>query len=246
MADNCKLITPNWDAPNHVVAFTTTRAGGCSAAPFNRLNLGTNSGDKLADVEQNRGILRNELSLPNEPAWLNQVHQATVIEVNDEQLLVDADASFSREAQQICTVLTADCLPILLTNRQGTEVAAIHAGWRSLAGGIIENTVAQLQSPHEELIAWLGPAICGNCYEVGNEVYDAFTAHDSTAAAIFIETRENHWLANLPALAQRRLKKLKIEHIFCSNRCTLEEPELFFSYRRDGATGRMASMIYMS
>lgn len=238
------LITPNWDAPDCVVAFTTTRQNGFSEAPYNSLNLGTNSGDTCKSVEKNRHYLQQQLALPNTPAWLNQVHKAHVVEITAQHTLCDADASFTRTEQQVCSILTADCLPILLCNTRGDEVAAIHAGWRSLASGIIEKTVQHFKSAPKEILAWLGPCICRDCYEIGREVYQAFTKNMASANAAFTPTRNDHWLADLPKLAEQRLRNLQINAITLSNYCTMEQQTLFYSYRREGNTGRMASMIY--
>jgi YfiH family protein len=240
------IISPNWDAPSSITAFTTTRLNGFSEAPFDSLNLGTNSGDDVECVLQNRQILSAAMRLPQEPTWLNQVHGSTVINAAKTESLVDADASHSSQANTVCAVLTADCLPILLCNTAGDEVAAIHAGWRSLAEGIIENTVAKLSSPSEQLMAWLGPAIGANDYEVSADVYDTFTQNNDAAKSAFTASTPEHWLTNLPLLATQRLQQLGITNISQCPFTTQAEPALFYSYRKEGQTGRMATLIYFS
>lgn len=240
------FITPNWPTTKAIVAGTSTRLGGVSKAPYDSFNLGSNSGDDLQDVAQNRQQLQERLQLPSEPCWLNQVHGNSAISIDTHYETTDADASYTNTPNIVCTVLTADCLPILVCNQAGNEVAAIHAGWRSLASGIIENTIQHFNSPNEELLTWLGPCISADAYEVGTEVYDNFTDQNQEAQNAFTSTRKNHWLANLPLLAEQRLQALGILQIYHSNLCTYQDPQNFYSYRRTNPTGRMASLIYFS
>lgn len=244
MSKNVKLIQPNWPAPTNISAGTTTRLGGVSKAPYDSLNLGSNTGDDIDAIRQNREHFQQVLSLPNEPYWLNQVHGNTAISIDANYQATNADASYTNQPGVICTVLTADCLPILVCNQAGTEIAAIHAGWRSLASGIIENTIAKFAAPPEQLLTWLGPCISAQVYEIGEEVYTSFVETNPETKKAFIPTREHHWLANLPLLAEQRLHALGIEQIYHSNLCTLQDETQFFSYRRDCETGRMASFIY--
>lgn len=243
MSKNVKLITPEWPAPVNIIAGTSTRLGGVSEAPYDSLNLGSNTGDDINAVQQNRQHVQKTLNLPNEPCWLNQVHGNTAVQIDATYQATDADASYTHQANIVCTVLTADCLPILVCNQTGTEIAAIHAGWRSLASGVIENTLAKFSTPPEQLLTWFGPCISAAVYEVGKEVYTNFVVENPEAQKAFTPTRQNHWLANLPLLAEQRLQTLGIEHIYHSHLCTLQDETQFFSYRRDGRTGRMASFI---
>ena len=182
--------------------------------------------------------------MPGEPCWLNQVHGNNAIHIDGGYQTTDADASYTQQSNVICTVLTADCLPILVCDHSGTEIAAIHAGWRSLASGIIENTLAKFSAAPDHLLVWLGPCISAAVYEVSGEVYTQFVSQHPAAKEAFIPTRKQHWLANLPLLAEQRLHALGLKQIYRSTLCTFQDEEQFFSYRRDGATGRMASFIY--
>jgi YfiH family protein len=184
--------------------------------------------------------------LPNEPIWLTQTHSTIAVEAIPEHAEQTADASYTDTVNRVCVVLTADCLPLLICNSRGTKVAAIHAGWRGLAGGIIENTLEKLALPGSELLVWLGPAIGPQKFEVGNDVYDAFIAQDESARMAFIPKAHDKWLANLYLLATQRLNKLGVTAIYGGDYCTHTQSDLFFSYRRDhGKTGRMASAIWI-
>ena len=239
-------ICPDWPAPARVRALSTTRVGGVSVAPYDSLNLGTHVGDDPAAVEMNRARLRSVL--PGEPGWLNQVHGTAVVDaaacagVPD----ADADAAVSCSSGVVCSVMTADCLPLLLCDRAGTVVAAVHAGWRGLHGGVVEAGVAAMKVAPSEILAWLGPAIGPQAFEVGDEVRAAFMAVDSQAEAAFRPAATPaKWLADLYLLARQRLAVLGVSGIYGGDRCTFSEPDCFFSYRRDGATGRMASLIWL-
>ncbi|MDD5249896.1 MAG: peptidoglycan editing factor PgeF [Rhodocyclaceae bacterium] len=237
-----EFIVPDWPAPANVRAVSTTRGGGCSRGRYQSFNLADHVGDDAAAVAANRRLLRERL--PVAPRWLRQVHGVRCVDAalcGDD---VEADASFSRSGAQACAVLTADCLPLLLCDAAGTVVAAAHAGWRGLAAGVIEATAAALGRP-EDLMAWLGPAIGPRAFEVGDEVRAAFVRSDVGAAAAFAAHGEGKWLCDLYALARRRLQRLGVNRVYGGDSCSFTEGERFFSYRRDGATGRMASVIYL-
>lgn len=241
------LIKPNWPAPPHVKAYTTLRSGGVSAAPFDTFNLAQHVNDNAANVNKNRAILKNELALANDPIWIQQTHSTIVLPATSENRGKEADASFTDQANQVCVVLTADCLPLLICNREGNKVAAVHAGWRGLAHGIIENTLKALAIPASDLLVWLGPAISQKNYEVGEEVRNFFLTSNPEAESAFTPSPNQRWLADLYALARLRLKKIGITEVYGGDYCTYEDATKFFSYRRDGdKTGRMASLIYIS
>lgn len=244
MKPHPQWIVPDWPAPAAVHAFVTTRAGGVSAPPYDSLNLGVRTADLPANVARNRAILR--AALPAEPAWLEQVHGADVVEAGIALPGARADASFTNRAGTVCTVLVADCMPVLFCARDGRGVAAAHAGWRGLAGGVLEATAAALARPGDALIAWLGPAIGPRQFEVGDDVLAAFSAGDAGATAAFAPYpgRPGKWLCDLYALARRRLAALGIES-FGGGGCTVGDARLY-SHRRDqGRTGRMAAVVWM-
>jgi YfiH family protein len=236
-------IGPDWPAPARVRALSTTRLGGVSLASYARLNLGDHVGDAPAAVADNRARLRAHL--PAEPLWMRQVHGRVCVDAARERPGVEADAAFSRTSGVVCAVLTADCLPVLLCDTAGTVVAAAHAGWRGLAGGVIEATVAAMAVPGERLMAWLGPAIGPQSFEVGDEVRAVFLAQAAKAASAFVPRPDGKWLCDLYMLAAQRLTALGVCRITGAEFCTVREPERFFSYRRDGASGRMASLIWL-
>ncbi len=246
MAGEIELIAPAWPAPARVRAAATARAGGVSRGPFATLNLANHVGDDAAAVQENRRRLARQLSLPSMPLWLHQVHGATVVEAGSSGSIPEADAMIARAAGQVCAVLTADCLPVLFCDEAGTRVAAAHAGWRGLAAGVLEAAVAALNAagaPPAELLAWLGPAIGGPAYEVGAEVRDAFPAGDREAG-ITANVR-GRWQLDLAAIARRRLAEAGVWRVYGGVHCTASEPERFFSYRRDGACGRQATLIWL-
>lgn len=239
-----ELITPDWPAPANVKALSTTRHGGTSAGPYAALNLGSHVGDDPQSVIANRALLGQHL--PMEPLWLTQVHGTTVVNAACTCPHAEADASIARMANRICTIMTADCLPVLFCDTQGTAVGAAHAGWRGLNAGILEATVKAMQTPPGEIMAWLGPAIGPDAFEVGSEVRTAFIAHDPAATSAFRpSTHDGKWLADLYQLARQRLAACGVTQVYGGNRCTFTEEETFFSYRRDGTTGRMASLIWL-
>ncbi len=238
-----EYLIPDWPAPCRVRALSTTRVGGISTAPWNSFNLGDHVGDVPARVQVNRRILRETGGLPAEPRWLEQVHGCGVSTPVFPRRR--ADACFSNRAGEVCAVLTADCLPVLFCNDSGTAVAAAHAGWRGLADGVLERTIACFQGPPSSLLAWLGPAIGPAHFEVGPEVRAAFVSGHAEAASAFRPGRGDRWFADIWALARQRLKSAGVSRIYGGGRCTYEEEERFYSYRRDGKTGRMASLIWL-
>jgi YfiH family protein len=243
------FIIPDWDAPTNVHALVTMRTGGVSAAPWDSFNLGDHVGDAAAAVTENRRRLRQHL--PAEPFWLKQVHgtqccDAQVLSSTSNARLTEADAAFVRAPDVVCAVLTADCLPVLLCDEAGTVVAAAHAGWRGLAAGVIESTVKSMGVPGEQLLAWLGPAIGPLNFEVGDEVRTTFVAHDAQATAAFAAQTEGKWLCDIYLLARQRLAALGISRTASADFCTVRDKKRFYSYRRDGTTGRMASLIWRS
>ena len=239
------LIVPDWPAPEQVCAASTTRHGGISQAPFDSFNLALHTGDDRADVLANRQSLLTLLQLSQQPAWLNQIHGCTVVNAAEITQPVAADAAYAVHPEQACVIMTADCLPILLCNRAGTVVAAIHAGWRGLAQEIIAACVTRLPCSADDLLAWLGPAIGPTAFEVGPEVRAAFLDLDDAHARAFKAGREDRWLADIYALAKQQLQQLGVTAIYGGAWCTWCDKEQFFSYRRDRITGRMASVIYL-
>jgi purine-nucleoside/S-methyl-5'-thioadenosine phosphorylase / adenosine deaminase len=240
------LIIPNWPAPNNIKAVSTTRHSGFSLAPYAQLNLGSHVGDDPQLVDQNREYITQSANLPEEPRWLEQIHGTTIINSQHWQQDIKADAIFSLQVSHVCAVMTADCLPILLCNQQGNIVAAIHAGWRGLAAGIIEKIIQTFSCDPSEIMVWLGPAIGPTQFEVGPEVYDLFVANDPTSSEAFKIKDPQHYLADIYLLARQRLQKNNVHKVFGGDFCTVSEKERFFSYRRDGITGRMASMIWIT
>src|SRR5690242_789325 len=240
-------IVPDWPAPPNVKALFTTRKGGVSRGPYASFNLGDHVGDSPSAVDENRALLRQ--LLPGEPIWLTQVHGIDPVNIDDPAcMLRGADASFTRQTGSVCAMLAADCLPILFCDRTGTVAGAIHAGWRGLAGGVIEQTLSNVRAERADLMAWLGPAIGPSHFEVGEEVRGAFVQHNPNAAQAFIKhpSQADKWLANLFLLARQRLIEAGIREIHGGGICTFSNPERFFSYRRDGITGRMAALIWIA
>ncbi|HUW50586.1 MAG TPA: peptidoglycan editing factor PgeF [Sulfuricella sp.] len=243
---NKDWIIPDWPAPANVRALQTTRTGGVSTGAYASLNLGDHVGDDAAVVASNRAILR--AALPAEPVWLKQVHGNVVADADRAVGIPEADAAVARKADAVCAVMTADCLPLLLCDESGTVVGAAHAGWRGLAGGVIEAAVAAMNVAPVSLLAWLGPAIGPQAFEVGEEVRQAFLAHDPDAHHAFVprsSLTEQKWLADIYLLARQRLGLLGVTRVYGGSLCTFNDAERFFSYRRDGATGRMASLIWL-
>lgn len=239
------LLVPDWPAPASVMAASTTRAGGCSQAPRDSLNLAHHVGDLPASVKQNRQRLREQLQLPAEPCWLDQVHGTIVVDAAVCQSGAQADASYAEQPGAVCAVMTADCLPVLFCNRQGNFVAAAHAGWRGLVDGVLEAVVQQYRGSAGDLLVWLGPAISVKAFEVGPEVRDRFCAIDAAAAAAFRPGNGDRWYADIYQLARQRLTRLGIEQVWGGDHCTWQEKDRFYSYRRESVTGRQASLIWL-
>lgn len=241
-----EFIQPQWPAPANVKALQTTRVGGVSKGAYASLNLGAHVQDNPIAVAANRQLL--SAYLPSEPVWVNQVHGVNVIDASASGCLEHADAAYSRKPNVVCVTMTADCLPVLLCDQAGTVVAAAHAGWRGLCDGVIEATVAKMQVPVSEILAWLGPAIGPKAFEVGDEVRSQFIAKDAQAEHAFV-THGDKWLCNLYLIAQQRLQRLGVTQIYGAgineDFCTYSDEARFFSYRRDNMTGRMASIIWL-
>jgi len=263
MSAEFEVLPADWPAPANVRALTTTRAGGVSRGPYESLNLGDHVGDDPDAVRQNRKRLYEALALPAEPVWLRQVHGVHVIDAATAAPGVEADGAWSDRPGVVCAVLTADCLPIFLCDRKGTRVALLHAGWRGLAGGIVESGVRALNASPEELLVWLGPAIGSDSYEIGEDMRRAFVDSDAGAAEAFRPVGTERWRADLYALARRRLRQAGVRAVHGGGHCTLRERERFYSFRRagmrqcrgrqdaesdrrDGVTGRMASLIWLA
>ena len=240
------LIRPNWPVSANVQALVTTRDGGVSQGDFGTLNLGINTDDAWSSVEANRQRLAAAADLPKAPFWLRQVHGSNVVNLDSQtDSLPEADAAFTATPGRVCAVLTADCLPVFFCDRSGRQVAVAHAGWRGLAAGILEQTVATFTQAPKDIIAWLGPAISQTHFEVGAEVRAAFVDRDDDAASCFAANARDRWQADLYGLARQRLNALGLTDIFGGDFCTYAEAKRFFSYRRNPNCGRMASLIWI-
>lgn len=226
-----------------VTAFTTLRSGGVSRPPYETWNLGAHVGDVTAHVDANRIALSEYI--PSNPRWLNQVHGAQVVSADIVLEPTDADAAWTATPGVVCAVMTADCLPVVFAAQDASVVAIAHAGWRGLAAGVLENTVSALPVPASQLSVWLGPAISQRAFEVGDDVRAAFSTQVGSQQHFDRTDRPGHWHANLYALARDRLRSLGVHNISGADRCTFSEPEYFFSYRRDGQTGRMATVVFI-
>lgn len=245
MSDNSPLLIPDWPAPPNVRAVCSSRLGGCSEGVYASLNLGDHVADAADKVAENRLRYQQMAQMPAPPVWLNQVHGTGVIRLTTTTINgCDADAAVTAERGVVATVMTADCLPLLLCDVKGAQVAAIHAGWRGLCNGVIENTLAHFAKP-EQVLVYLGPAISQNAFEVGPEVRTAFMAQAPEAEHAFIAADNGKWLADLYLLARQRLSQCGVQQIYGGNYCTYQQSQRFFSYRRDGQTGRMASSIWL-
>lgn len=236
-------LAPDWPAPAHVRTLQTTRLGGVSAAPYASLNLGDHVGDAPQAVARNRQLLA--ALMPSEPVWLQQVHGTVVADADHAACLIQADASVARQRGAVCVVMTADCLPVLLCDKQGTVVAAVHAGWKGLAAGVIEATVQAMGIAPQQLLAWFGPAISQRAFEVGAEVRAAFVAHNAQASEAFLPGADGKWMADIYLLARQRLHAMGVPRTYGGELCTHGDAERFFSYRRDGVTGRMGTFIWL-
>lgn len=239
------LLLPDWPAPANVRAVISTRTGGCSEGRYASLNLGDHVADNPHCVAENRARFKQLAQMPAEPVWLQQVHGTRVLPIDKASRAgQQSDASVTSVAKVVCTVMTADCLPLLLCNANGTQVAAVHAGWRGLCDGIIERAVAKFALA-DQILAYLGPAISQSAFEVGPEVRAAFMSKAVEAEQAFIAGVADKWQADLYLLARQRLQAAGVWQIYGGNFCTYAQPELFFSYRRDGQTGRMAASIWL-
>lgn len=236
-------FTPDWPAPKRVRALQTTRLGGFSRAPFDAFNLGSHVGDDAEAVVANRKLLG--ACVPSEPVWLEQVHGTNVVVAEQVSDVPHADASVSRQPGTVCVVMTADCLPVLLCDDDGTVVAAVHAGWRGLADGVIELALKAMQVDARHVMGWLGPAIGPQAFEVGDEVRALFVARNACAQKAFIPVAKGKWLADISLLARQRLQAVGVTRIFGGDICTHTDADRFFSYRRDGKTGRMGTFIWL-
>lgn len=246
-ADN--LLIPDWPAPVNVRAVSSKRSGGYSAGAYQSFNLGDHVGDIPTDVERNRQLFSALAAMPKAPLWLQQVHGTAVarpdlVKLQNGQPVI-ADAAYSHHAQDICLVMTADCLPLLVCDKAGREVAAIHAGWRGLAAGVIEQTLRHFQAAPSDIMVWLGPAIGPQAFEVGAEVRAAFIAQAQSAEQAFSALANDKYLADIYLLARQRLAAIGVTAVYGGEHCTYLQSEDFFSYRRDGQTGRMASAIWL-
>lgn len=240
------LITPDWPAPARVRALSTTRTGGQSEAPYDSFNLGDHVEDLSSSVTANRVQLQQQLGAQVSCQWLRQVHGTEVAKLSCVGDVIEADASSTDVRGVACLVMTADCLPVLFCDWDGTQVAAAHAGWRGLCDGVLEATIAAMGVEPTQLMCWLGPAIGPESFEVGAEVRDAFIAQQPQAAAAFEPSgNADRWLADLYQLATLRLNRAGIDAVYGGGECTYSNPERFFSYRRDGQTGRMATLIWL-
>ena len=236
-------IVPSWPVAARVRAFVTTRNGGVSSGPYASLNLGY-GGDADAAVTENRRRVQRHLPAP--PTWLRQVHGADVRDVGSPDATAPtADAAVTRAHHVPLVVMIADCLPVFLAERDGATVGVAHAGWRGLSAGVLERTVAAMRCAPRDLVAWIGPGIGPQSFEVGRDVFDAFVARDSAASAAFTPLREGKWLGDLPQLARRRLSAAGVVDVHGIDACTMRDPARFFSYRRDGASGRMGAFIWI-
>ena len=245
------MIRPDWNVAPNVHAAFTLRTGGVSAAPFDTLNIAMHVGDSPDAVTENRRRVRDQLSLPAEPVWLEQVHGIDVLDLDATAAIGEsnglrADAAITRSRGRVCAIQVADCMPVLFADAAGTAVGAAHAGWRGLAGGVLEATVSALGGRRADLTAWLGPAIGPGHFEVGDEVRAAFVSKDAAAADAFVRNPRGRWQCDLNLLAVQRLATLGVTRIHGGSACTYADRARFFSYRRDGRCGRMAALLWLS
>ena len=239
---NAHCIVPDWPAPGHVHALVTTRAGGDSTGAYASMNLGLRTDDDQAAVAANRSRLQQVL--PQAPRWLAQIHGSVVVDADALSDVPQADASVARLPGTVCAIMIADCLPILITDTAGTCVGAAHAGWRGLADGVIANTVARMAAPSADLMAWIGPGIGPDAFEVGDDVLQAFCTAAPERRVAFRPLKPGKWLCDLPALARDALRRAGVARIYGGDLCTYNDAQRFYSYRRDRVTGRMAALIW--
>ncbi len=248
MLKTSDFIVPDWPAPANIHTLQTTRQGGISSASYNSFNLGSHVQDDPMHVAHNRQLLSQ--FVPSEPVWLNQTHGINVVDAANTDCVPDADASFTTRRNTVCVTMTADCLPILLCDKAGAVVASVHAGWRSLCDGVIEATVQKMPADSNQLMAWLGPAIGPEAFEVGSEVKAQFVAKHALAELAFKPLSSDKWLADIYKLATQRLNNIGISQIYGYGQqeafCTYTDEQRFFSFRRDNLTGRMATLIWLT
>ncbi len=245
MAPGNMMLIPDWPAPATVRACSTTRLGGVSGVPYNSLNLGNHVGDDPLHVQDNRQRLVAAAGLPTMPHWLEQVHGTQVINLDQASpASLTGDAAYTTRKDRVCAVMTADCLPVLFCSADGREVAAVHAGWRGLQAGVLEQTLRHFRARPADILAWMGPAIGPQQFEVGGEVREAFMQGDPAADCAFIP-RNGKFLADIYQLARLRLQAAGVSQVFGGNDCTVSDAGRFFSYRRDGTTGRMATLVWL-
>lgn len=247
---NKPFFTPDWELPNNVRALCTTRQGGLSTEPFDTFNLAVHVGDYFETVQQNRKLLIEIAGLPTQPVWLDQQHTDIAIEltsIKQHESVDVADASWTSTAKMVPVVMTADCLPVLVASKDGKAVAAIHAGWKGLAKNIISKTIKKMGVAPQDLTAWIGPAISAKHFEVGKDVYDIFVNLDANNSHFFSSHPNNQdkYLADLPAIAAAEMQRIGLLDVQLSQLCSYENSDQFYSYRRDGQTGRMASLIWL-
>ena len=237
-------ITPDWPVPETIKAVSTVRSGGVSAGSYAGMNLADHVGDRPASVARNRCTLRQRLELPSEPIWLRQVHGTRVIQADRAAAGEEADGSFTNRSSIVCAVMTADCLPVLLYERRSGTAAAVHGGWRGLAAGILQHTIATIADG--DWVAWLGPAIGPEAFEVGDDVRAALLARSDRVITAFRPNGAHRWHADLYEIARILLRSHGVQQIYGGGFCTFIDSDRFFSYRRDGVTGRMATLIWIS
>ena len=245
MSETSNFFTADWPAPEQVHVVTTTRRGGVSMPPYDTFNLATHVGDQPEAVQQNRARLVAKLSLPSVPLWLTQVHGRDVATVPGAKEGVEADAAWTDQPGQVLAVLTADCLPVVICDHEGTQLAVVHAGWRGLVEGVLEAAVTKFSAAPENLLAWMGPAIGPEAFEVGPEVRHALISAYPANADAFTPGKGDRWMADIFLLARLQLGRLGVSRVFGGGRCTYSDPEHFYSYRRDGRTGRMATLAWL-
>lgn len=241
------FIKADWPAPTGLHALTTTRCSGVSEGAYASFNLAMHVNDCVDDVRKNRELLQQQLHLPSDPVWLQQTHSKNVVcaDMQFPEMTAEADASWTAKPGVVCAVQTADCLPVFFCHRDGSRVAVAHAGWRGLHNGIISETFKSLNISAEDCLVWLGPAIGDEAFEVGEDVYQAFLDRDEATKVAFKQRDASHWLCDVYQLARWELNSLGIENIYGGGLCTFNDAERFYSFRRDGETGRMASLIWM-
>lgn len=248
------FLTPDWPAPANIRAAVSTRSGGVSHIEYASFNLASHVGDSADRVATNREILQGSLQLPQQPVWLMQVHGVDVLRLDGQSAVRpshDYDAMYTNEPDKVCAVMTADCLPVLFCSRDGKEVAAAHAGWRGLVGGVLMTTLDAFACPRSDIFVWLGPAIGPASFEVGMDVYRRFltqwqTYGEKSIAECFVPHSQNHWLCDIYALARLQLKALGVTTVYGGGEDTYTDWQRFYSFRRDGDTGRMVSLIWRS